>query len=164
VILQKFIRIHAHALVREHWHGVPIMRDRLLNLAATCIITAAIGAVVTLLGTQTSAQGPMASVIALKTPWGAPDLQGIWTEEFDTPFQRPAKYANQEFFTEAQRAELDNRRSALLARLGTEPDFLQAYNLSVFTSVKRTGVRTSLVVDPPNGRIPPRTEAARKAV
>jgi hypothetical protein len=27
--------------------------------------------------------------------WGEPDLQGIWTDEFDTPFQRPAKYANQ---------------------------------------------------------------------
>jgi hypothetical protein len=36
---------------------------------------------------------------ALKTPWGEPDLQGIWTDEFDTPLQRPSKYANQEFFT-----------------------------------------------------------------
>jgi hypothetical protein len=39
---------------------------------------------------------------ALKTPWGEPDLQGIWTDEFDTPLQRPAKYADQEFFTEAR--------------------------------------------------------------
>jgi len=35
----------------------------------------------------------------LKTPWGEPDLQGIWTDETDTPLQRPAQYANQEFFT-----------------------------------------------------------------
>ena len=48
-----------------------------------------------------------APAAALKTPWGEPDLQGIWTDESDTPLQRPAKYANQEFFTEAQRAELD---------------------------------------------------------
>jgi hypothetical protein len=39
----------------------------------------------------------------LKTPWGEPDLQGIWTLENETPLQRPAKYADQEAFTEAQR-------------------------------------------------------------
>ena len=48
---------------------------------------------------------------ALKTPWGEPDLQGIWTDETDTPLQRPPRYANQEFFTEEQRAELDKQRS-----------------------------------------------------
>ena len=44
------------------------------------------------------------SAAALKTPWGEPDLQGIWMDESDTPLQRSPKYANQEFFTEAQRA------------------------------------------------------------
>src|SRR6202171_3633653 len=107
------------------------MRDRFLNSVATLAITAAaVGAVVTLLGTQTSAQGPAASVAAptalLKTPWGEPDLQGIWTNEFDTPLQRPAKYADQELFTEVERAELDKQRSETLADLrpehGTEAD------------------------------------------
>jgi hypothetical protein len=42
----------------------------------------------------------------LETPWGEPDLQGIWTAEFDTPLQRSARYADQEFFTEAQQVEL----------------------------------------------------------
>src|SRR5215472_3456767 len=105
--------------------------------------------------TAAHAQAPSAT--AIKTPWGEPDLQGIWTDEFDTPFQRPARYADQEVFTEAQRAELDKHRSALLARLATERDFNEAYNLAIFTSVKRTGVRTSLVVDPHDGRIPPLT-------
>jgi hypothetical protein len=45
-----------------------------------------------------------------------PDLQGIWTDEFDTPLQRSAKYENQEFFTQAQRAELDKERTAVLER------------------------------------------------
>jgi hypothetical protein len=106
------------------------------------------------------------TVPSLKTPWGEPDLQGIWTDESDTPLQRPAKYANQEFFTEAQRAELDKERAALLGRdkrveRGTELDVAGAYN-SVFMSMKRTGARTSLVVDPPNGRIPPLTPEAQK--
>src|SRR5260221_6790990 len=51
---------------------------------------------------------------ALTTPWGEPDLQGIWTDETDTPLQRSPKYAAQEFFTAAQRAELDDARTAVL--------------------------------------------------
>ena len=105
-----------------------------------------------------------ASGTALKTAWGEPDLQGIWTDQSDTPLERSAKYANQEFFTEAQREELDKERSAQLRRdkrveRGTELDVAGAYN-AVFMSIKRTGARTSLVVDPPNGRIPPLTPQA----
>jgi hypothetical protein len=117
-------------------------------------------------------QAPTASVTApaaapvLKTSWGEPDLQGIWTDESDTPLQRPAKYANQEFFTEAQRAELDKERSALLGRdrrveRGTELDVAGAYN-AVFLSLKHTGARTSMIVDPPDGRIPAKTPEAQK--
>src|SRR5215470_8178801 len=103
-----------------------VMDSRYLYSIAFAIIAAATAAIsvhVTVAASQTQASG-----VAMKTPWGDPDLQGIWTEEFDTPFQRPAKYANQEFFTEAQRAELDKRRSALLARLGTDPNLANAYN------------------------------------
>jgi hypothetical protein len=108
----------------------------------------------------------LAAPAALMTPWGEPDLQGIWTVESDTPLQRPAKFANQEFFTEAQREELDKERSALLGRdrrveRGTELDVAGAYN-AVFMSKKQTGTRTSLIVDPPNGRLPPATPAAEK--
>src|SRR5438132_5432947 len=84
----------------------------------------------------------------LKTAWGEPDLQGIWTDEYQTPMQRPARYANKEFFTEAEREALDAQRAALLRRevrveRGTEKDVAGAYN-SVFTSVRHAGRRTSL--------------------
>jgi len=107
-----------------------------------------------------------APATALKTLWGEPDLQGIWTEEFDTPLQRSPKYANQEFFTEKERQELDGARAALLGRdkrveRGSEVDVAGAYN-DVFLSHKRTGPRTSLIVDPPNGRVPPLTPEAKK--
>jgi hypothetical protein len=100
---------------------------------------------------RTSAQTPAGSATvpaptpALKTPWGEPDLQGIWTDEFDTPLQRPAKYAYQQFFTEEQRAELDKERTEVLNRraVGTPND---AYNFAVFLTTKRTGARTSKVV------------------
>jgi hypothetical protein len=104
-----------------------------------------------------SVKAPAAAAV-LKTPWGEPDLQGIWTDESDTPLQRAAKYANQEFFTDAQREELDKERSELLGRdkrveRGTELDVAGAYN-AVFMSLKHTGARTSMIADPPNGRIP----------
>ena len=99
---------------------------------------------------------------ALKTPWGETDLQGIWTDEFDTPLQRPAKYGNQELFTDTQRAELDKARSAVLTRFATEREINGAYNAATFFSTKRTGVRTSKIVDPPNGRLPPLTPEAQK--
>ena len=136
-------------------------------------IGASLASALVLLPTAMSAQhqAPVVAVkapapAALLTPWGEPDLQGIWTIETDTPLQRPAKYANQEFFTEAQREELDRERSALLGRdrrveRGTELDVAGAYN-AVFMSKKRTGARTSLIVDPPDGRIPPLTPEARK--
>jgi hypothetical protein len=113
-----------------------------------------------------AAEAPESSATALKTPWGEPDLQGIWTDESDTPLQRPARYANQEFFTDADRAELDRARSAIPTRdrraeRGTEADVAGAYN-AIFTPIKRTGVRTSRIVDPPNGRLPPVTPEAQK--
>jgi len=65
---------------------------------------------------QAPAKSSAAQGSAVKTPWGEPDLQGIWTDETDTPLQRSPKYARQEFFTATQREELDReprlRRSA----------------------------------------------------
>ena len=147
------------------------MRDRLSSSMLTvAIATAAAGALVSVPVTQASAQAPAASVTppapALTTPWGEPDLQGIWTDETDTPLQRSPRYASQEFFTAAQRAELDRERSALLRRdrrveRGTELDVAGAYN-ALFMTQKRTGVRTSMIVDPANGRMPPLTPEAQK--
>ena len=59
----------------------------------------------------------------LRTPWGDPDLQGIWTDEFDTPLQRAPRYGTREFFTDAERAQLDQERAALLVYLNSlSPD------------------------------------------
>jgi hypothetical protein len=137
------------------------MRDRFSFSITMPAIALVVGAASAVSITGLSAQAP-----ALKTAWGEPDLQGIWTDESDTPLQRSPKFANQETFTEAQRAELDRERSALMRRdkrveRGTELDVAGAYN-AVFTSQKRTGARTSLIIDPPNGRIPPMTPEAQK--
>jgi hypothetical protein len=145
-----------------------VMRDRFSgSLMTAAVAAAALSAVVSVSVTGASAQTSAGSVTApgpaLKTPWGEPDLQGIWTDEFDTPLQRPAKFANQEFFTPAQRAELDQARTAILNRFANEREINGAYNAATFFTTKRTGARTSRIVDPPNGRIPPLTAEAQKA-
>jgi hypothetical protein len=101
-----------------------------------------------------------------KTAWGDPDLQGIWTDDYQTPLQRPARYATKELFTDEERAELDRQRAGILRRdqrveAGSERDVAGAYN-AVFQSIKHTGKRTSLVVDPPDGRIPALTAEAKE--
>lgn len=103
-----------------------------------------------------------------KTPWGAPDLQGIWTNSHDIPVQRPAKYADKEFFTDEERAELDKARGAIVSEdtrrygKGSEQDVGGAYSTNIFLSHKPTGRRTSLIIDPKNGRMPPLTPEAQK--
>jgi hypothetical protein len=137
------------------------MRERFSGSKITMAIAAAAAAfLVSANQAQAQTQAP------LKTPWGEPDLQGIWTDESDTPLQRPAKYANQEFFTAAQREELDRERTELLIRekrgqRGTETDVAGGYG-SEFVSFKRAGSRTSMIVDPANGRLPPLTAEAQK--
>jgi hypothetical protein len=141
------------------------MRDRFSISVMTVASAATAAGIVSAAMAAASAQAPAAAAAtagapapSLKTSWGDPDLQGIWTDETDTPMQRSPKFADQEFFTEAQRAELDRQRSAQMGRekraeRGTEADVAGAYN-DVFTPKKRTGLRTSRIVDPPNGRMP----------
>jgi hypothetical protein len=153
--------------------GETIMRERFSGSMTVVAAIAATAGVISVSLDRTSAQAPTvsaetpSSTSMLKTPWGEPDLQGIWTDENDTPLQRPARYANQEFFTPEQRAELDKTRSDLLGNererteRGSARDVAGAYN-SAFVSFKRTGARTSLIVDPPNGQMPTLTEEAQK--
>src|SRR6266849_4526309 len=138
------------------------MRDRFSGSMITVVVAAAaVGAAISGAFTQTSAQAPVQ-----KTAWGEPDLQGIWTVEYDTPLQRSPRFADQEFFTAAQRAEFDRVRSQERGRdvrgeRGSELDVAGAYN-DVFGAMKRTGQRTSLIADPPDGRIPPMAPEAQK--
>jgi len=102
------------------------------------------------------------------TPWNEPDLQGLWLYDFEVPLQRSARYGNREFFTAEEQAALDEERARILSESdrrypkGSEQDVGGAYNAAIFTTHKQTGRRTSLIVDPPDGRIPPFTPEAQK--
>ena len=139
----------------------------LLNLAAVPGAAPALGGVEVAAASAEAAAASAAEAAAgeqsgaergLRTAWGEPDLQGIWNDPYQTPLQRPEQFADIDAFTDEERAALDQQRGALLRRderapLGTERDVRGAYN-AVFESIRPTGERTSLVVDPPNGRIP----------
>ncbi len=99
-----------------------------------------------------------------RTPWGAPDLQGVWDFRTLTPFERPAALEDKAVYTAEEVAAFESRRLAELAALDdAEPaDVVGNYNQFWFdrgTTVVETN-RTSLVVDPPDGRVPPLTPAA----
>jgi hypothetical protein len=106
------------------------------------------------------------------TPWGHPDLQGVWDFRTATPLQRPASQADKAFLTEEEAAAFEAQGAARRARLlepsevRTEPlaaggggrsvgaynDFWLDYGTNVIADR-----RTSLIVDPPDGRLPPLT-------
>ena len=108
------------------------------------------------------------------TSWGVPDLQGIWTRDSEEPLQRPANYKDKEFFTDEERASLDKLRAEIIARDASkerrtingkgsaEQDVAGAYNAEIYTSHLRLGKRTSMIVDPKNGRLPDLSDRAKK--
>jgi hypothetical protein len=99
---------------------------------------------------------------------GKPDLQGIWTTSTLTPLERPADLAGKEFFTEKEAAEYERRlldQGNRDRRGGSrEADVAGAYNEFWFergSKIVETR-RTSLIIDPPDGRIPALTPEAQK--
>ena len=102
------------------------------------------------------------------TAWGEPDLQGIWTTDYEIPLERPARFAGREFLTDEERAELDQERARIIgsdrrrAPRGSEQDVGGAYSAAIFLSHKHLGSRTSLIIDPPDGRIPALTPEAQE--
>ena len=113
-----------------------------------------------------------------RTPWGDPELQGIWDSKSTTPLERPQQYADREFLTDEEIAALEEARERevsqgpqgrdVRAEPGTEADVEGAYNNIFSTGLGTRYVRTkrtSLITDPPDGRLPPVTEeaAARRA-
>ena len=99
-----------------------------------------------------------------RTPWGDPDLQGLWNHGTITPLERPAQYEGRARLTDEEVAAL-NRASETRAtserrgELTREQDVALAYNQFWWDRGISTG-RTSLITDPPDGRLPSRTPEA----
>jgi len=134
-----------------------------------CLMRPALLVLGLLLGTTSPAAQQAGSSIdrTPRTPWGHPDLQGIWSTATITPFERPTDLAGKEFLTAQEAADFERRtvETANRDRRGgsAEADVAGAYNEFWFdrgTKVVPTR-RTALVIDPPDGRIPAMTPEAQ---
>jgi hypothetical protein len=101
-----------------------------------------------------------------RTPDGQPDLQGFWSNVSITPLERPAELAGKEFLTEQELAENEKKAQQpkpveVLGLTIAHYDFVQ-FGLDPTQAKHALNRRTSLVVDPPDGRIPPMTAEGRK--
>ena len=102
-----------------------------------------------------------------KTPWGDPDLQGVWDYWTFTPLQRPKEFAGKPVLTDAEHAELLKRlggQAASIDAVGPAAGETGGYSQEAWTDRARgTALKqTSLLVEPEDGRIPPMTPEAQK--
>ena len=120
-------------------------------------------------GSKTTSAPTATKWIPPRTPWGHPDLQGTWDNHSITPLERPARFAGREFLTREEAIELEKeavRQNAEIdsrERAGTAADVGTAYNEFWWdrpTNVVQT-LRTSLIIDPPDGKVPPLVPGAR---
>ncbi len=114
-----------------------------------------------LVGAQTTSSS--ASGIP-RTAWGAPDLQGVWDFRSLTPMERPLELAEQDVFTAEQAAEFAAEQIGSRSRDNDTSGRVVPYNDFWFDEgTVVTTDRTSLIIDPPNGRVPAMTGAATQA-
>jgi hypothetical protein len=119
----------------------------------------------------TAKPGPAAATAtagpSLRTADGQPDLQGYWTNTTVTPLERPKELADKAFFTPEEAAEYAKRQLADPGPTGPGTYADVHYNMAQFglersQSKVAANIRTSLIVDPPDGRVPPMTPEARQ--
>ena len=138
--------------------GGRCQRYRVLNEGDTVMsresLVVAVAVVLTFLGGPMLVQGQEVS----RTAWGDPDLNGVWDFRTLTPFERPEDLADQEFFTEEEAAQFEaNRLAEFEVRDDQEPaDIVGNYNQFWFDPGDQVSAtnQTSLVIDPPSGRVP----------
>ena len=134
-----------------------LYRRRLTGLAALGVVSLMAGAVAgqapTVPPNQTSPEAHAATEPP-RTPYGRPDLQGTWTFANLTPLQRPSQFTGREVLTAKEAVEYE----AFLKERGNRGKEIElAYDARIWRDRGGMSTRTSLIVDPPDGRMPPMT-------
>ena len=137
------------------------MHDR--DLASAFIMAAAVLVGVLPASGQTTTSQPNEWTVP-RTPDGQPDLQGVWDFRTVTPLERPDELEGKAFLTDEEATEFEHRLAA--THIDRRPDEGSPGTYNQFWFDRGTSVvsdrRTSLIVDPPDGRVPPMTQAAMK--
>ena len=143
------------------------MNARIIRIAVAGLLACAVAAFIA----QSDAVRAQAQASSWnqRTPWGDPDYQGDWTSEGDygVPFERPAQYGTRQFLTDQEYAKrLDDvkvRDEKDLEAVDVQSGKVDAPNAPIphWREYETSSRRTSLIVDPPSGRMPPRTPTAK---
>ena len=148
------------------------MKHRLLVTAKSVVVAAALFATgLVAVNAPVAAQRPnVPDATDGKNAWkpprlpdGRPDLQGIWSFATVTPLERPDTLATKPFLTDAEAAE-QVKRALESVNVDRQREGTGAYNEFWFERAQGTvrTKRTSLIIDPPDGKLPPMTPQARK--
>jgi len=134
------------------------MIKRPISLALILLAAAGLGSAAAWAQTPARAAHPVP-----RTSWGDPDLEGVWDYRTITPLERRPELGDREFYTDAEIAQLEARAAK---RMDQPPDESTPANLVHAEYLTDPGRfvdearRTSLIIDPQNGRMPPLTPAA----
>jgi len=142
--------------------------DGRLHMRKSFVVMMACGVAALLAATQVQTAGP-------RTPWGEPDIQGVWTSEpeLGVPFERAARFGEREELTDAEFAERETQASRQLQADNADFELETAETANAGAVGSATSPpphwlergtpsrRTSIVIAPRNGRIPPITAAAK---
>jgi len=98
---------------------------------------------------------------APKTAWGHPDLQGVWTNTTTTPLERLPEAADKQILTDEERVDLSRKVAERVNADTRRPGQVGAYNEFWFER-GTLNTRTSLIIDPPDGKVPSYTPEGQK--
>lgn len=143
------------------------MSTRVLGLAVVLFAMVWVAAAGVLAQAPARAAAPAAdpSYTVPRTPWGDPDLQGVWDYRSITPMERSRDLGDREFYTDEEIAQLEARAARRMDEPADENTPANLVHAPYMTDPGRfvdESRRTSLVIDPPDGRVPPLTETAQQ--
>ncbi len=137
-----------------------------MRVSQTWVVALVAGVVLGLMATAGITAQPSDEVP--RTAWGAPDLGGVWDYRSVTPLERPEQFADKPVLTEEEAATVERERAEWVERIdaaenGSVPG--NDIHTRVFLDFGTETVadrRSSLIIDPPNGRRPPMTPEGEK--